>query len=151
MVDAKSTSRSNIKSYSQKSHKLNRRNLRSLESVWPDWEIFYTLGNFVMPLATINLPKYPTFLGNFCKVVKIYHICSEIIFGQLFWTFGDFFLVTLIGMYGAVRKISENVSLIRKLIWLLLLSMSTWLHGAKQKYFFCKKGNFVTLLKNGTK
>ena len=35
------------------------------------------------PLATMNLPKSPTFLGNFCKGVKICHIYSEIIFGQL--------------------------------------------------------------------
>ena len=34
-------------------------------------------------------------LGNFCKGVKIFHISSEIIFGQLIWTFGDFLLVTL--------------------------------------------------------
>ena len=27
-------------------------------------------------LATINLPKGPTFLGNFCKYVKIYHFSS---------------------------------------------------------------------------
>ena len=40
-------------------------------------------GQLLKPLATINLPKSPTFLGNFCKVVKIYHISSEIIFGQL--------------------------------------------------------------------
>ena len=33
------------------------------------------------PLATINLPKYLTFLGNFCNCVKIYHFSSEIIFG----------------------------------------------------------------------
>ena len=26
---------------------------------------FWTLGNFLKPLATINLPKSPTFLGNF--------------------------------------------------------------------------------------
>ena len=31
--------------------------------------------------ATINLFKSPTFLGNFCKGVKIYHFYSEIIFG----------------------------------------------------------------------
>ena len=48
-----------------------------------------------MPLATINLPKPPTFSGNFCNGVKIYHFPSEIIFGQLLQTFGDFFLVTL--------------------------------------------------------
>ena len=63
--------------------------------MWPDWAIYWTLGNFLKPLATINLPKSPTFLGNFCEVVKINHFSSEISFGQLLWTFGDFFLVTL--------------------------------------------------------
>ena len=29
--------------------------------VWPDWAIYWTLGNFLKPLATINLPKFPTF------------------------------------------------------------------------------------------
>ena len=40
---------------------------------------FCTLGNFLKPLATINLPKSLTFLGNICKGVKIYHFSSEII------------------------------------------------------------------------
>ena len=40
-------------------------------------------GQLFKPLATINLPKFPSFLGNFCKCVKIYHFASEIIFGQL--------------------------------------------------------------------
>ena len=62
-----------------------------LGAVWPDWAIYYTLGNFLKPLATINLPKSPTFLGNFGKGVKIYHFSYEISFGQLLWTFGDFF------------------------------------------------------------
>ena len=52
-------------------------------TVRPDWAIFWTLGNFLKPLATINLPQNPTFFGNFCKGVKIYHFSSEIIFGQL--------------------------------------------------------------------
>ena len=43
------------------------------ESVWPDWVIYWTLGNFLKHLATINLPKFSTFLGNFCKGFKIYH------------------------------------------------------------------------------
>ena len=64
--------------------------------VWPDWAIFCTLGNFFKPLATIYLPKSLTFLGNFCKVIKIYHFSCEIIFGQLLQMFGDFYLVTLI-------------------------------------------------------
>ena len=46
-------------------------------------------------LATINLPKSPTFLGNFCKGVKIIHFYSEINFRQLLKIFGDFYLVTL--------------------------------------------------------
>ena len=41
------------------------------------------LGNFFKPLATIHLPKSPTFLANFCKWVKIYHFSTEIIFGQI--------------------------------------------------------------------
>ena len=51
--------------------------------VWPDWAIYWTLGNFSKPLATINLPKSLTFLGNFCKGIKIHHFSSEIIFGQV--------------------------------------------------------------------
>ena len=42
------------------------------------------------------MPKSLTFLGNFCEGVKIYHFSSEIIFGQLLQTFGDFYLVTLV-------------------------------------------------------
>ena len=49
--------------------------------VWPDWAIYWTLGNFLKPLATINLPK---FLGNFCIGVKSYHFSCEIIFGHFF-------------------------------------------------------------------
>ena len=51
-------------------------------------------GHLFKALATINLPKYPTDLGNFFKGVKIYHVSSEIIFRQLLQTFGDIFLVT---------------------------------------------------------
>ena len=46
------------------------------------WAIYWTLGNFSEPLAAINLPKLPTFLGNFCKGVKMFNLSSEIIFGQ---------------------------------------------------------------------
>ena len=45
--------------------------------VWQDLAIFWTLGNFLKPLATI------------------YHFYSEIIFRQLLQTFGHFYLVTL--------------------------------------------------------
>ena len=37
-----------------------------------DRSIYWTLGNFLKPLATITSPKSPTFIGNFCKGVKIF-------------------------------------------------------------------------------
>ena len=56
---------------------------------------FLQFGQLFNYLATIDLPKSPTFLGNFCKGDKIIHFSNEIIFGQLLQTFGDFYLVTL--------------------------------------------------------
>ena len=47
--------------------------IRTYLPVWPDWAIYWTLGNFSKPFATINLPKSPTFLGNFCKAANIIH------------------------------------------------------------------------------
>ena len=44
---------------------------------------FKAFRNNSKPLATINLPKFPTFLGNFCKGVNIIHFSGEFIFGQL--------------------------------------------------------------------
>ena len=58
--------------------------------------IYWTFGNFLKPLATINLPKSLTVLGNFCVGAKIFNFSSEIIFGLFLWTFGDFSLVTLV-------------------------------------------------------
>ena len=49
--------------------------------MWPDLAIYGTLGKFLKPLATINLPKSPAFFRNFCKGVKTYHFSSEIILG----------------------------------------------------------------------
>ena len=69
---------------------------QALGSVRPDWAIFCSLGYLLKPLGAINLPNSPTFLGNFCKGVKINHFPSEIIFGQLLKTFGNFLLVTLL-------------------------------------------------------
>ena len=45
------------------------------QAVWPDRAIYWTLGIFSKPLATINLPKSPTFLGKFS---------SKIIFGHFY-------------------------------------------------------------------
>ena len=54
------------------------------------WETFQRLRP---QLICPNLLR--KFLGNFYKDVKIFHFSSEIIFGQLIQTFGDFLLVTL--------------------------------------------------------
>ena len=56
-----------------------------LLAVWPDLVIFCTLGNFLKPLATINLPKSLTLLGNFRIGVKSYH------FGATFIDIWQFF------------------------------------------------------------
>ena len=45
---------------------------------------FLHFGQFLKPLATINLPIPLTFLGNFCKGVKIIHFSSEIILGNFY-------------------------------------------------------------------
>ena len=47
----------------------------------PDLAIYWTLGKFLKPLATIKLAKSPTILGNFWKGVKSDHFSREIIFG----------------------------------------------------------------------
>ena len=52
-------------------------------TVWSDWAIYWILGNFSKSVASIILPKLPTFLGNFCKGVKNFNFSREIIFGQL--------------------------------------------------------------------
>ena len=52
---------------------------------------FLHFGHLLKPFATNNLPKSLTFFGNFCKGVNIYHFSSDIIFGQILQTFGDFF------------------------------------------------------------
>ena len=53
--------------------------------------IYWTLGNFLKPLATINLPKSPKFLGIFCKGVKIDHFSREIILANFYRHLAIFF------------------------------------------------------------
>ena len=56
----------------------------SHQPVWPDLAIYWTFGNFLKPLATINLPKSPTFLDNFCKGVKTYHFLVKSFLGNFY-------------------------------------------------------------------
>ena len=44
--------------------------------MWPDWAIYFTLGNFSKPVATIILAKLPTFLAIFVKVLKSFLVKS---------------------------------------------------------------------------
>ena len=62
----------------------------------PDWAIYWTLGHFLKPLANNYFAQISHIRRQFFKGVKIYHFTGEIILGQLLWTFGDFFLVTLL-------------------------------------------------------
>ena len=66
---------------------------RHMWPVWPDWAIYWTLANFSKSMATISLLKSPTFLGNFCKDVKILHFSSKH-FWATFIDIWQFFLVT---------------------------------------------------------
>ena len=57
---------------------------------------FFALRVTFKAFATMNLPKSPTFLGNFRKGVKIIDFSNEIIFGQLYRHLAIFYLVTLV-------------------------------------------------------
>ena len=50
----------------------------------PDLVNLLDLRQLLKPLATINLSKSPTFLGNFCKDVKIYHFLLKSSLGNLY-------------------------------------------------------------------
>ena len=61
------------------------------KAVWPDLAIYWTLGKFLQPLATIILPKSPTFLGNFCKGVENYPFSSATFLGNFYRHLAIFF------------------------------------------------------------
>ena len=44
--------------------KINLKHITVSWAVWPDRAIYWILGNFLKPLATIKVPKSSTFLGN---------------------------------------------------------------------------------------
>ena len=56
---------------------------RDTRAAWPYWAIYWTLGNFFKICGNNYFAKLPTFLGKFCKGVKIFNFSSEITFGQL--------------------------------------------------------------------
>ena len=65
-------------------------------SVWPDLAIYWTLSNFLKPLATIKLPQSPPFLGNFCKGVKIIHFLVKPFLGNFYRNLAIFIYYNLL-------------------------------------------------------
>ena len=63
------------------------------DQIWRFIGLWATFQNLWQKLIGPNLSH---FVGNYCVGVKIYHFSSEIIFGQLLLTLGDFSLVTLL-------------------------------------------------------
>ena len=70
--------------------------------------VLLNFGQLFKAFATINFTKSPTFLGNFCKGVKIYHFSSENIFGTLLKTFGNFFLITLLKISCLIENMTKE-------------------------------------------
>ena len=64
---------------------------RDSHPVWPKWVIYWTLGNFSKPVATISLPKSPTFLGNFGKDVKIFSFLVKSLLGNFYRHLATFY------------------------------------------------------------
>ena len=59
--------------------------------VWLDWAIYCTLGNFSKPVATIILPKLPTFIGNSCKGVKSFIFLVKSFLGNFYRHLSTFY------------------------------------------------------------
>ena len=100
---------------------------------------------------TINLPNYPTFLGNFCKGVKIFNFSSEIIFGHI-WKFFEWFLKLKFIVQDLVRSTKSNmiwpdlhdlVSFIEKIDSTLFLSFNLGQFSTIRYYYF---NNFCKIL-----
>ena len=122
------------------------------KSVWPDWAIYYTLGNFLKPLETINLPKPPTFLGNFCKGVKSIIFLVKSFLGNIYRNVAIFFrshcsecssfeipyflnrtLLTAFICYGVVNKRTCGASPIQILQRNFLSNLIGWKYWADIK------------------
>ena len=69
--------------------------------------IYWTLGNFLKPLAIINLPKSPTFLGNFCKGVKIFFLMKSYL-GNFYRHLAIFFWSHCSSLRGLIPCYEQN-------------------------------------------
>ena len=76
-------------------------------------------GHFLKTLATINLPKSPTFLGNFCKCVKIIIFQVKSFLSNVYRNLGIFFwshwtCSVQISLSGWAKKRAKNWPLVRR-------------------------------------
>ena len=60
------------------------------QAVWPDWAIYWTLGNFSKPMATINLPKSPSY-AIFVKVSKTIIFLVKSFLGNFYRHLANFY------------------------------------------------------------
>ena len=70
------------------------------DQIWRFFGIWATFQSLWQQLICPNILHSYTI---FCKGVKIFHFSSEIIFGQLLQTFGNFLLVTLV--FGKIKAL----------------------------------------------
>ena len=104
----------------------------SFSPVWPDWSIYWILGNFLKPLATTILPKSPTFLDNICKLVKIYHFLDKSFLGNFYRH-----LVIFYGHTGSLTHSSPSIKYCCNLVSaaLTFLLQAVWPDLAKFDHF----------------
>ena len=84
-------------------------------------------GQLLKPLATINLYKSLTFLGNFCKEVKMYHFS--------FIDIWQFFLVTLLPTQKSVYEIASRNGSDVSVVLLTFCSYLTFVFSMNQESF----------------
>ena len=66
-------------------------NVHAIWSVWPDWVIYCTLGNFSRPVATIFYPNCPHIKVIFVKVSKWFIILVKSFLGNFYRHLGTFY------------------------------------------------------------
>ena len=89
-------------------------------------------GQLLKPLATIILPKSPTFLDNICKLVKIYHFLDKSFLGNFYRH-----LVIFYGHTGSLTHSSPSIKYCCNLVSaaLTFLLQAVWPDLAKFDHF----------------
>ena len=123
----------------------SRRRTVTSPPVWPDWAIYWTL-------AAINLPKSPTYLGNFCGGVKVYHFLVKSFLGNfyrhlpiLFWshcspqTILPFLLVTTNVFFVYILSLQCDI------FHCYFISMFVYLTASSERRIICHSSTEVAI------